>query len=123
MKIFFVDDRPYEIRRLWSNASLSGHTLLPPTPFESIDTTLAQVRQLGPDVIAVGYGLGWNKPKGPEVIAALRATGYQGVILANSGGGVRPFLDAGVVIDASIDRQPEHLKAVLMSLGGETDGL
>jgi hypothetical protein len=118
-RILFIDDRMGEVLRQWH---LSGceteHVLLPVELFESIERTAEIVRTYHPDVIVVGFGLGVQSVNGASVIRALKTQGFDGAVIANSGGGKQQFLDVGVEVDGSADRNPRWLYQALKSVGG-----
>ncbi len=117
MKILFVDDRLNEIIRQWERSGcVSNHELLPLEPFDSIERTCQTVDDLEPNVVIIGYGLGKPEVTGADVIRALREKGYRGYIVANSGGGVEQFTQAGVEIDGSANRNPRDLKTIVDNL-------
>jgi len=117
MKIYFVDDRPFEISRLWDKSGCGcEHELLPLEMFESTEVCLKNISRFKPDAIIVGYGLGANKPDGAEVIKHILADGFQGYILTNSGGGQSQFERNGIETDADVSRDSDKLKEALSSL-------
>ena len=116
-RILFVDDRPQEILRLWQCSGCeSNHELLPLAPFNSLEETRQSVRDLCPDVVVVGYGLGKLGVTGADIIQSLREGGYIGCIIANSGGGRRAFDRTAVAVDGYADRNPHELKRILDQL-------
>jgi len=118
-KILFIDDRVNEVLRQWHLSGCeSEHALLPIEPFDSIERSAEAVGMYQPDVIVIGFGLGVPGVNGALVIRALRDRGYRGFIIANSGGGIIQFHDAGVAVDASADRNPNRLYQTLRSVGG-----
>ncbi len=119
MRILFVDDRLEEVFRQWELSGCDNiHELLPLEPFESIERTQELVKTLQPDVIVIGYGLGKPLITGVDVIRSIRASGYSGAVIANSGGGGIQFTD--VQTQGSADRHPSHLAEVLGKQRGET---
>ncbi len=116
MKVFFIDDRPQEIFRLWERSGCeSAHELLPVLVFQSVEEALEQVDHFQPDIVLVGYGL--SQPEnGADVIRTLQASNFSGFIVANSGGSDSQFSSAGVAVDFSINRRPERLKTILDSV-------
>lgn len=116
MKIYFVDDRPGEIITLWEKSGCSfSHLLLPVESFQSIERCMEAITKYQPDIIAVGYGLGAAKPNGVDVIRRLRANGYRGHIVGNSGGGGFQFKQSGIDLDADVSRDPQKLAQALSS--------
>lgn len=115
-KVLFVDDRLGEIVRLWQLSGCeSDYELLPLEPFDSIERTSQRVDTLKPEVVLVGFGLGKPDVTGADVIRALRQGGFSGIIIANSGGGIEQFNQAGTSVDGSVDRNPQKLKSILNS--------
>ena len=116
-KILFVDDRLGEIIRQWQlSGCASNHELLLLEPFDSIERTCQMVDTLEPNVVLVGYGLGKPNITGADVVRSLRQGGYNGNIIANSGGGAEQFNRAGVEIDGTANRNPRDLKMVVDNL-------
>lgn len=116
-KILFVDDRLGEVIRQWKlSGCASDHELLPLEPFDSIERTCQMVDDHKPHVVLVGYGLGKPDITGADVIRSLRQGGYNGNIIANSGGGMHQFNRAGVEVDGTADRNPRDLKMILDNL-------
>ena len=96
--IMFVDDRMDEIKQQCAQAGFGDrHTVLHLQPFVSIEQTCCDVKELGPDIVLVGYGLGAKDVTGADVVRALRKEGYRGIIFANSGGPIEQF--SGVLYD------------------------
>ncbi|MFH1171369.1 MAG: hypothetical protein V1778_02425 [bacterium] len=118
-KILFIDDRMDEVLRQWHLSGCEAeHVMLPVRPFESLKLAAEAVSMFQPDVIVIGFGLGVAGVDGAMVIRFLRDRGYTGSVVANSGGGVQQFLDAGVEVDASADRNPAGLTEALQSVVG-----
>jgi len=116
-KILFVDDRLNEIIRQWKlSGCASNHELLPLEPFDSIERTCRLVKDFEPDVVLIGCGLGKPDITGADVIRSLRQGGYNGHIIANSGGGAEQFNRGGVEIDGSANRNPHNLKTIVNNL-------
>lgn len=116
-KVLFVDDRLGEIIRQWQlSGCASNHELLPLEPFDSIERTCQIVNTFEPDVVLIGYGLGKPDITGADVIRSLRQEGYNGNIVANSGGGAEQFSQADVEVDGAADRNPHDLKMVVDNL-------
>lgn len=114
MRILFIDDRIQEIVRQWQKSGCeSDHELLPLEVFQSIEQAIEAVRRFEPDAVVIGFGLSHPDSNGADVIRALKAHGYQGLVIANSGGGVELFSMAKVEIDASADRDPRKLRQIL----------
>jgi hypothetical protein len=121
MRVLFVDDRIEEVEYQWEESGCSQeHELLSLEPFDSIEQVCAQVRTYHPEVIVIGHGLGLFKPTGVDVIKALREQGYDGYIIANSGAGNRPFVEAGITINGNAVRRPRGLHIALTSLKEES---
>lgn len=109
-KVLFIDDRMEEIERQWSESGCGdGHQLLTLESFVSIERTQQIVNELHPDAIVVGFGLSHPDVNGADVIMALREQGYIGKVIANSGGPITQFIEAGVTVDASTNRKPRAL--------------
>jgi hypothetical protein len=123
MKVLFVDDRVEEVRRQWEvcvEASESKwYVLLPLEPFDTVERTCELVREHRPDVVVLGYGLSKWPTTGADVLRALRHGGYQNEVVANSGGGPGAFLEAGVAIDGTADRDGELLAKALEVLSSQ----
>ena len=116
-KVLFVDDRLGEVIRQWQLSDCaSNHELLPLEPFDSIERTCQMVDTLEPNVVLVGYGLGKPDITGADVVRSLRQRGYNGNIIANSGGGAEPFNRAGVEVDGTANRNPRDLKMIVDNL-------
>lgn len=113
-KVMFVDDRLDEVTRQWcSSGCANDHELMPLEPFTSIERTCQLVQSFEPDVVLIGYGLGHATTTGADVIHALRTEGYNGCIVANSGGDMKQFERSGQIPDGSANRTPHGLwKAV-----------
>lgn len=117
MKLMFIDDRMEEILQLWKQSQCNiKHQLVPFEVFRSIEQTIQMVERFSPDVLVVGYGLSQLEINGADVIKAVRATGWKGYVIANSGGGEEQFKMAGVVYNATIDRNFLKLKKVLKDI-------
>ncbi len=113
-KILFIDDRLYEVARQWQlSGCASKHELLPLEPFTSIKRTCQAVAELKPVIIFVGYGLGSFPITGADVIRALRQEGYNGYIVANSGGSIEQFNRSEVEVTGSANRSPRDLKIIV----------
>ena len=117
MKILFLDDRPQEIKRLWANAGCQHHELLPVEKFESVESTLTRIELEKPDIIFIGYGLGHLDITGKDVVIAIREKGFQGLIIANSGGTLEQF--AGVEVDGEVKRNPAILCQLIDRLSNQ----
>lgn len=117
-KVLFVDDRLGEVIRQWQlSGCASNHELLPLEPFDSIERTCQMVNTLEPDVVLIGYGLGKQDIiTGADVIQSLRQGGYNGYIIANSGGCAEQFNRADVKVDGTANRNPYDLKMVIDNL-------
>lgn len=116
-KVLFVDDRLGEVIRQWQISGCeSDHELLPLEPFDSIERTCQMVNTFQPDMLLVGYGLGKPTITGADVFRSLRQGGYNGYIIANSGGGIEQFVRAGVEVDGTANRNPRDLKMVVDNL-------
>lgn len=109
MIILFIDDRIVEVMRQWQSANVLNHEAYF-HHFDTIDGTIDQVRSANPDVVVIGFGLGFAKPTGAEVAIALRVQGYKGLIVANSGGEDCQFTNSGIVPDYSTRRRAELLR-------------
>lgn len=112
-KMMFVDDRPEEIFRLWQDSGCEslGHKLLFSGPFQNVASVLRDVLEAEPDIIFVGFGLG-QEENGAHVMKALRATGFRGRLVANTGGDPQAFAAAGVNPDASTRRIPQEIARI-----------
>lgn len=117
MKVLVIDDRLDEVVRQWQlSGCASDHELLPLEPFDSIERTCQLVNTLEPHVVLVGYGLGKPDITGADVVCSLRQGGYNGNVIANSGGGTEQFNRAGVEVDGTANRNPRDLKMVVDNL-------
>lgn len=117
MRVFFIDDRPNEIIRQWQlSGCASNHELLPLEQFDSVERTCQMVNALEPDVVLVGYGLGKTNITGADVVRSLRQGGYNGNIIANSGGGAEQFNQVGVEVDGTANRNSSDLKMIVGNL-------
>lgn len=116
-KVLFVDDRLGEVILQWQlSGCASNHELLPLEPFDSIERACQMVNNLKPNVVLVGYGLGKPDITGADVIRSLRQGGYNGYIVANSGGGAEQFNRAGVEVDGTANKNHHDLKIVVDNL-------
>ncbi len=114
MKVLFIDDRPSEIIALWQRSGLeSTDTLLPVTPFVSLEKALQQIKDFNPDMIVIGYGLGHPELTGADVVNFLRKNAVKALLVGNSAGGLHQFEQSGVKLEKSIDRNPTNLKKLV----------
>jgi len=115
MKALFIDDRMHEVMRQWQETG-SANVQAQFEKFESIERSCALVLDFAPHFVIIGHGLSCSGVNGSHVIKALRAQGYDGKIIANSGGGAEQFERDGVELDGSADREPEKLRQILDAL-------
>lgn len=116
-KVLFVDDRLDEVICQWQlSGCANNHELITLELFVSIERTCQMVSTFKPNVVVVGYGLGKPDVTGADVVRALRERGYNGYIVANSGGGIEQFDRAGVKIDGTANRNPRDLKEIMDNL-------
>jgi hypothetical protein len=113
----FVDDRLDEVLRQWQESGCEKqHRLLPLEPFDSIERVSELVQKHQPDVIVIGFGLNRYPITGADVIRTLREQRYEGYVIANSGGGVKLFSEAGVDVSGSTDRSGRKFREILETI-------
>lgn len=115
--VMFVDDRLAEVMRQWQESGCDKqHELLPLEPFESIERTQELVQAFQPNVIVIGHGLNRYPITGVDVVHALRKQGYVGYVIANSGGGIRLFIEASLEVNGNAGRCGQQLYQSLNTL-------
>ena len=121
MNVTFVDNRLDEIWVQWQGGKcFEGHVFLGIIGPSSVESMVDFILMLAPDAIAIGHNLGHPDVTGSHVIRELRARGWKGFVIANSGGGKELFERDGIAVDASADRDPHKLKQALDSLQTRT---
>ncbi len=114
-KILFVDNRLDEVERQWMLSGCGNNNeLLPLEQFESVKRTCQIVKDLNPTIVVIGFGLGKGLVTGAEVIRHLRQQGYDGYVIANTGGSVEQFTRVGVQVDGTANKEPVGLKRALI---------
>lgn len=118
MRVLLVDDSTGELYDQWARSGCADtHTLLVLLPSTAVAVTVEAIRHMAADVVVIGHWLGMTgTPTGSDVIRALRASGWTGYVVANSGGGRQLFDKDGVTVDASADRDPGKLRDSLTYL-------